>query len=357
MKSAALLLAAIAIMPCAAQTTQKLTANKANEYALIYTLPNTVLDVTLEAEKTVRTPGEFYKYAKKYLNIDPILEPSVTWTLKSATVTPRGVADENERYQMQFKNGSTPFILINDQDFPLTINDDQYTPAAAPQLPQAVPAKPTILQTAAATQAVTEDMLKSTSSAKKAELAAAKIYELRQSRNDIISGQADGMPSDGKAMQLALDNLAQQEEALTAMFVGTTQVSTDVRTYTITPDEADRSHTVAARLSALKGLTDSDDLSGDPVYLDITVTERGKLPTNDKGEEKKFPKGGVAYRIPGQAQIGVTYNDRNYFNAPIQVAQYGIVFGIDPALFSDKKAPAYAIFDPTTGALKELGTK
>ena len=57
------------MMPTAsmAQTTQKLTANKANEYGLIYSLPQTVLDITIEAERTVKRPGEFYKYAKNIL--------------------------------------------------------------------------------------------------------------------------------------------------------------------------------------------------------------------------------------------------------------------------------------------------
>ena len=51
------LLAAAAIgLPAAAQTTQKLTATKANEYGLIYSLPVTELDITIEAEHTRRTP-------------------------------------------------------------------------------------------------------------------------------------------------------------------------------------------------------------------------------------------------------------------------------------------------------------
>jgi hypothetical protein len=39
------------------------------------------------------------------------------------------------------------------------------------------------------------------------------------------------------------------------------------------------------------------------------------------------------------------------------MAQYGVVFGIDPAMITNTKAPAYVVFDPLTGAIKELGTK
>lgn len=165
------------------------------------------------------------------------------------------------------------------------------------------------------------------------------------------------MPSDGKAMQIALDNLAAQEAALTAMFAGTTQVSTDVVTYQWTPEATDDpQRIILGRLSQIDGLVDADDLSGAPIYLDINVVKRGVLPTTEKGEPKKFPKGGLAYRVPGEAKVSVVYDGATLASQNIDVAQLGVVFGIDPSLFTDKKAPAYVIFDPNTGAVWEMGT-
>ena len=37
------------------------------------------------------------------------------------------------------------------------------------------------------------------------------------------------------------------------------------------------------------------------------------------------------------------------------MAQFGIPFALDPSLFTNKKAPACATFDPATGALIKLG--
>ena len=111
--------------------------------------------------------------------------------------------------------------MVDSNNAPVSINDEGSCPSdpgkatLEPKQPQ-----PSILDSPAARQAMTEEMIQSTSTAKRAELAADKIFELRQNRNDIISGNADGMPKDGQAMQIALDNLAQQEEALTAMFTG-----------------------------------------------------------------------------------------------------------------------------------------
>ena len=64
------IMALCVVMTLAAQTTQKLTATKASEYGIIYSLPTTVVDVTIETQTTVKRPGEFYRYAKKYLNVD-----------------------------------------------------------------------------------------------------------------------------------------------------------------------------------------------------------------------------------------------------------------------------------------------
>lgn len=66
-------LAALAVISSSAQKTTKLTATKDNEYGLIYTLPLTEFEVTVAAEKIVKTPGEFARYAEKYLADAPVL--------------------------------------------------------------------------------------------------------------------------------------------------------------------------------------------------------------------------------------------------------------------------------------------
>lgn len=353
-----LILIAATTLTINAQTTQKLSATKVNEYGLIYTLPKTVVDITIETQKTVHTPGEFFRYAKKYLGMDPITEYSQQYTLKSVSTHSRGIADTSERYLVQFKAGTTPYLLVNENNFPLAVNTEKIAEVTAPTLPVAVDAKPTILETPAAKHAITAEMLQSTSSAKRAELAAARIFELRQNRNEIIAGSADNMPSDGEAMKLALNNLAAQEAALTAMFIGTTQTSTQVSSFTIIPPTEINTKwdCIIARLSELDGIVDADDLSGAPIRLTLNVTARGDLPKNEKGEVKRFPKGGLAYRIPGTAEITVIYDGTKQSSLTTDVAQYGMVFGLDPKLFTDKKAPAYVIFNPTTGAITEIGT-
>ncbi len=353
-----LTMAALAVASAPAQTTTRLTATKANDYGLIYTLPLTEFKVTIAAEKTVRTPGEFYQYAKKYLADTPVTTPSTSWRITSVVVNPAAYADDGERYSVTLKGSGAPSMTVSDSNFPMAINDDSYEPdTELLPLPGAVAPQPTILERPVARQAVTPEMIQSKSSAKRAELAAAKIYELRTNRNEIIAGQADAMPSDGAAMKLALEQIGAQEEALTAMFIGPEQKSVEVRTFTVSvPAEGEPERVIAARLSQLDGIVDADDLSGAPIYVTVTPISVGELPLNDKGQPRTFPKGGVAYRIPGSADVKVTYNGKTLFDREYEVAQYGVVFGLDPSLFSNKKAPSYLHFNPLTGSIRELGT-
>ena len=348
--------ALMATATATAQNTTLLTATKANDYALAYTLPETALDITLEAEITVKKPGEFYRYARKYLNVDnPIAAESRTAKLTKAVVQTRGVKPADAvPYAMQLKNGFAAYVVLSPENLPLAINTDQVAPAITAELPHETEFNITPLQTPAARQVISQEMLQSQSVAKRAELAATAIFDLRQSRSELISGQADTMPPDGKSLQLMLDNLDAQEQALLAMFCGTTQTRKVVTTVTVVP-EGDLANKVIARLSPVDGFVAPGNLAGDPVSLTVKVTARGEMPVNDKGEPLPFPKNGVAYCIPGQARVTVGYEGATFYNAVCDFAQFGIDYGLAPSTLTDKKAPRFMIFDPATGALLKSG--
>lgn len=355
MKKTIIALAALALAASApAQTSTRLDAGKATDYGLVYSLPLTALDIYLEAELTQEHPGEFYNYARRHLGInDAIKSDALSATLKSVTIVPRGVADSQQQWLAQFKNGSSVFMTLSPDNIPMGINADG-APSTTPTVPAAQAAAPSPLEGPAARQAVTQDMARSASVSKKAELAAQRIFELRETRSDILSGQADNPPADGDAMKLVLDNLAAQEAALTAMFAGVSSTRTVVEKVTFIPDSTGTDSKVIARLSAVDGIVEPDNLAGAPITLDVKILERGELPLTEKGEPKAFPKGGVAYRIPGTAQVSVSYAGRSIASAEVPLAQLGVVFGLNPALFSDKRQPYSVTFDTATGAVVKL---
>lgn len=337
------------------QSAQRLNATKANEYALIYTLPLTAIDVSVNAEITEKIPGEFYKYAKKYLNIDnPITSAEKCITLNSVSLYTHGVPNPDERYAINLKGGQAPYIMISPENILLSVNTEKTAEVVGPTQQKTPKKRDNDLRRKAAAQVITEDMVASHSTAKKAELAAEQIFEIRQTRSDLLMGEADQMPPDGESMKMIMDNLDAREQALLEMFVGT-ETHTDLsRVITIVP-EYEMKNKVICRLSAVNGIIDASDLSGTPVYLNIRNINEGEAPVNEKGETIPFPKGGIAYCIPGSAEVSIIYNGKTYAEKEMDFSQFGIVYGMAPSNFTDKRSPVYLVLDPATGAPLEIG--
>lgn len=338
-----------------AQTTQKLSAAKHNDYGIVYSLPITHLTVEVEALQTVKKAGPYYNYAKKYLGTDDVVtEDSQTWELKGVKMYSYGVPDKSNEYLMQFKSGTTPFLMIAENGVPLAINTENVIETI--EWKKSGKKSSSVLENNAFTTALPSELLMSESTAKKAEIAANMIYRIRESRANYMTGEADQMPPDEGSLKLILSKLDEQEKTLMALFLGTTQTSTAVATFDYVPTEATEDD-VVCRISDFTGITDKDDLSGEPVRATVEILAKGQVPLDEKGVEKKLPKGAVMYKIPGKARVTLTYKGKNVCQEKFDMAQFGIDYGLDPMMFVDKKAPAYLKFHPSTGGIMEIGTK
>ncbi len=97
-----------------AQQTKILTADKHNEYGLVYTLPITSLEIEVTAKRTVSKAGPYYQYAKKFIGTDKVIKQDAeSWTITDVTVTPYGVPDKDNRYLMQLKSGALTYIGVD----------------------------------------------------------------------------------------------------------------------------------------------------------------------------------------------------------------------------------------------------
>lgn len=339
---------------CWGQATKVLTAEKSNDYGLVYSLPTTALEVEVTARHEVAKKGPYYLYAKKSIGTDKAIgEDYEKWTITDVKVRPYGVSDSSTQYLMQLRPGSLTSITVDADGMLLAINKDVEAPQPvdAPLLQSTQGVKwPTGNEYL---EFVDEDFVASKSSAKQAQLLAESLMEVRDSKLALTRGTADSMPADGKQMELMLSSLGAQEAALTAAFTGSVTSEYVTRRFTYVPEGNDTNE-VLFRMSQFAGFVDADDLSGDAVNIEIETINDAKLPVDAKGEPKKLPKNAVIYNIPGSAQVTISILGKKLYEKEIQMAQMGMTFGLDPALFTDKKEPSYAIFDPVTGALKEL---
>lgn len=340
-----------------AQNTVKMSAVKANDYGVAYSLPKTSVNITVNYSKTTRKAGEFYQYAERYLSItNPITEDAVTYSISNINASTKGIVDKDNSYLVEFRSGTTaPYVTLTKDGLICAINDD-YTFAkddksdaveviATKELPDP-------------RSFLSEEILRAGSTVKQAELIAKQIYRLRETRTNILTGEADNMPPDGEAYKLVMEQLDNQEKALTAMFAGTVITESSLsKTFTIMPDSKNIEYRIICRFSSKLGIVNADDLAGAPVYVSLVNKNPIEKPILTPKEEKalsdKFSKG-IIYNIPGKADLKVTYNGKNFVQRECDIVQYGTQDVLTNKMFDNNKKPIKIVFYPDLGAIKQI---
>jgi hypothetical protein len=158
------------------------------------------------------------------------------------------------------------------------------------------------------------------------------------------------VPADGMAMQLVLDEINKQEQALVELFVGTRVVKHGSHTLRYLPEESVEKE-VICRLSQHTGIVDKNDLSGEPIYLTVEATkqalrmqmmEEGKVPTLSQ----------LYYNLPGNAVIRIEHKGKVMNESEFPVAQWGVAIPLSAELFT-KIAPVIRI-NPQTGNILSI---
>lgn len=353
MKNFFLIAGLLLSVPLMAQTkVVKKNAVKANNFGITYSLPQTSLVVDAEVTKVTCKAGPYYQYAEKYLGVkDAVTEDKVYYELGKITLINKGLPDPDNTYIVEFKSGTVaPYAYLTEDGLLCAINAE-YTPVEseldAVKRQKAAPEKVTDASV------FSEELLRAGSTAKQAEVAAKQIYRIRESRLNILTGEADNLPPDGEAMKLVIQQLEEQEKALTNLFTGILTKETEHYEVSVTPhDNLDKE--VLFRFSNLLGVVDADDLGGVPVYMNLKATERAPLLDAKEAEKKQKSLKGIVYNVPGKASIEILMNNKTLYKGEAQITQFGTKEGLAPIMFEDKKAPVKVYFYPETGAIKQI---
>ena len=317
----------------------------------VYFLPKTAIRINLLVEKTTYKPGDFSAYAQRYMRLNNVSqEPNTQYRIINIKLMPVGVADSTKAYALKFnpKTVAANVALAEDGRL-LAINAD---PKAEQTTMPFVPQKKK--KRMEPRQLMNQDILSAGSTAKMAELTAREIYDIRENRNLLIKGQADFMPKDGAQLQLMLNQLNEQDAALTSMFKGTYDCDTTEHTLTICPD-GPFNRQLLFRLSQVNGLVDADDLSGAPFY--VTVEDLNTVPPVDEEAaaktKKKAFEAGVYVNVPGRMRISLFQGINNILTTEQPAAQFGNVELLSGELFN-KRYTTHLWLNPITGAVDRL---
>lgn len=316
---------------------------------IVYFLPKTAVRVTVQIERTTFTPGDFAPYAERYLRLSDVrMEPSTSYRIVSITQTPIGVRDPEKAYAIRLnKKTSAVNVEQADDGVLLAVNAE---PARMPEYvpfspaPKPVPVNPR--------QYMNEEILAAGSKAKMAQLTAQEIYDIRDSRSQLIKGQADFMPKDGEQMKMMLNQMDQQDKALTSLFAGVSVCDTTEQVFVVTPDSVLQRQPLF-RFSRHFGLVEADDVSGSPYY--ISIKNMSQLPPMDEAAARKKKKAadGLYYNVPGRLR-SIIYNGIDEVSSEdFPAGQFGNVELLSGELFN-KHFGTRVWLNPLTGDIDKL---
>lgn len=314
-----------------------------------YYLPKTTVNVVLRMEKTTVVPGMLNEYSERFMKkADAASEPSVRWRLLSADIVPSAIPDTTKRYTVRMDNKhSIQRVSLSEDGIILAVNADGQPQQV--RKPFVAAEKPKPLD---AHDYMNQDILAAGSRAKMAELVAQEIYDIRESRSLLSKGQADFMPKDGDQLRIMMQSLDVQEAALMQVFTGTTTCDTMEVVLNYVP-EKEVSRQVLFRFSSHFGLTDADDLSGEPYYL--SVIDLHQVVDNAAIAEGKLPKDNaeVYVNLPGRIRMELSRGEKTVAACEMMATEFGRTESLDNELFG-KKIFTQLIYHPLTGSIQHV---
>jgi hypothetical protein len=316
---------------------------------ITYFLPRTVLRATVQVERTTYQPGDFCKYAERYLKMSDVeCDPVITFKINSIRLSTFGTPDRKKCYTVKFDAKSyASNIKLTEDGILLAINSEAQMPIAKKPFVSAQKAEQTDPHTY-----LTEDILAAGSTAKMAELTAQEIYDIRDSKNQLTRGEADYMPKDGEQLKLMLHKLDIQERSLTQLFSGTIVKDTMENVVTFSLDTV-ASDKILFRFSKKLGFTDADDLAGSPYYISIEDEHSVPAQNDNAAKKQKKPDNGVYINIPSKVKVRIYNHDQELASGEFTSAQQGNTEILSDKLFN-KKYTTHVVLDPTTGGLIKI---
>lgn len=316
---------------------------------VVYYLPKTAFKIAVTATRTTVHPGDFHNYAQRMLRLNDAAHSEQTqWAIDRVQIVPFGMPDTAKVYLVTLKkNTSAPLCTLTDDGILLSIN----TQADKPQPPVVEETNTRNSDKMNSRDFFNQEILSAGSELKMAELTAAEIYNIRESRSELTKGEADYMPKDGEQLKLMLQKLDEQEKALMQLFKGYADTETKTWVLTYVP-ELGKEKELLARFSDQQGLVDKDNLSGAPLY--ITVTNK-KTVTSGRTEltDKRLIDKVVYYNVPSQADVEISFMDNTLIKGQMPIAQFGHEEYLTDDLFN-RRATCHVWFNPVTGNIQKI---
>jgi hypothetical protein len=371
----------LALLPLAASSQVNvihLSDSKAvsDKDGIIYSLPRTVINVSLVVNKIQKTKGPYAEFADKYLGLTSVISNnSIDYELKEISLTYTEEPDPEQFYFVELGNKSSgknksielylseAGLLQDAADVPKSgkqhkapVNKQQKPEDAfADILNPSLSGHPdTVLSRVSMDSATSEaQMFRKVSVEKDAEQKAKEvadiIIELDEDKLNLLSGEQE--VGFGSNLAYMCNRLEAMKAGYLALFKGITSVTSTTYNYSFIPKPGETGEPATlCKFSKLNGTVGNSIAGGDPVIIIVESQGLTKTVSDFVKSKKSGTKGahGFSYRIPDNAKITVKVGDQTKLEAVFSINQLGVVSSIPARNFSSLR------LHPSSGCIKQV---
>ena len=346
-------MAMVWLTSCASRqaTVTPYVAGEQSTSGVVYYLPKTQLRIHFILSEEQFEPGPLVAYASRYLGESYATQPTTRYQIERVAMHAHGVPDTTQSYLIQ--SVATPsveqLVALTPDGLLYSLHGKAYKPTTTDYLAD----YPKGVTQQEASQALPQEYALATSRAKQAEVVASRLFELRERRVELLSGQVETMPCDGPALKMVLDGLDKEIAALQALFAGRTSKRYYEEIVDVPIDDPVSQQEVA-RFAPQYGLVDKEDLSGAPIYISVEALNH-PAPQSDAELHKLTKSTALRYIEPRRARVSLQLPERNQaIMLELSVAQWGRTAILEHKLGADKlgQLPYTIYFDLTSGSIE-----
>ncbi|MDR3327126.1 MAG: DUF4831 family protein [Prevotellaceae bacterium] len=315
-----------------------------------YFLPKTQLQIAVYWEKTICKPAPFANYAKRLLALENVITQEKTeYKITEVEIYYAMIKDSTKYYAVEINPKSVACkIGYSESGIIKSVN---YLDTEAKNTPLLVRATtPNFDERDTITfdySCLSQDAIQATSIAKTAELAAKQIFEIRENRMDLLSGNSEAK-FEGETLELVINRLDKAEESLLNLFTGKTATIHLSKTFEYMP-KINETEEILFRFSSLLGVVDRDDLSGRPITIDI----KANLVSEHLSVEntKKTKTYGIFYNVCGSSEFSIFDSSKLLQSIELQVPQFGYTKFLPATAFNQNTT---AVIFSEFGAIRQI---
>lgn len=315
-----------------------------DESALVYYSPKTTLTLEFTYLEERYERGQYADYAEAMLGIsDAVMETKSVCTLKDVHVGTSTTTDYDRPHKVDIEAGFPVLLTINDKGLLMGYNvalpEKKASKPAAKQRHGKKPAERVV--------PFSEEVLTAANPEAQANEVAKQIFHLRETRMYLLNGEVEHAPADGQAMKLVLEELDQQEKALTELFIGKKSKHQKHKTVRVEPSNEGE----LLFFSEENGFTDGDNIDADTIEVRMVCQQQFAQPVVDKKKKKTQELTQIVYNVPGYCCVNVFYKGKSLASRAIPVAQLGVDVALPKSMFTGKELPKIIFSEKTGGVI------